>query len=468
MLLSILIPVYNEEEFVTALLERVVNAPLPDGMERELVVVDDSSRDRSVEMIEDFSRRHPNLIRLFLQTPNQGKGAALRRAIQEARGEYAIIQDADLEYDPREYPRILAPLIDGRADAVYGSRFVVAGERRVLYFWHALANHMLTTMCNVVSDLNLTDMETCYKAFRMSLLKSIPLRSNRFGFEPEITIKLSKRQARIYETPISYHGRTYEEGKKIGLKDAFDALYVITRFALSNDIYSDEGQEILHSFSGAPKFNRWLADTIRPYLGESVLEVGAGIGNLTRLLVKGRKHYVASDLDDEHLGRLQVRLHQRPNLAVHVVNAETAAHFEPFHGQMDTVVCLNVVEHLADDVGALRNFYSALAPGGRAVILVPEGPSIFGTLDEALGHYRRYTDALLRQRMEEAGFEVEHMLFFNRVSRPGWYVNGKILKRRLISPFQLSLINRTVGLWRKVDRFLPWKPTSLIAIGRKP
>jgi glycosyltransferase involved in cell wall biosynthesis len=238
MKLSVLVPLFNEEEFVGTLLEKVIAAPLPVGVELEVIVADDGSTDSSVEEVEVVAERHPGVIRLLKSEHNQGKGAALRRAIAEARGEFTIIQDADLEYDPREYPRILAPLMDGRADAVYGSRFMVAGERRVLYFWHSLANHLLTAMCDVFADLNLTDMETCYKAFRTPLLKSIPIRSQRFGFEPEITLKLAKRQARIYETPISYNGRTYEEGKKIGLKDVFDALWVILRFSLSNDIRS--------------------------------------------------------------------------------------------------------------------------------------------------------------------------------------------------------------------------------------
>jgi glycosyltransferase involved in cell wall biosynthesis len=231
---SILVPLYNEEEFVGSLLERVLEAPLPDGLQREIVVVDDASTDGSAAIVEEFVRQCPKTVRLYRSEKNQGKGAAIRKAIEYAMGEYAIIQDADLEYDPREYPKLLQPILEGHADAVYGSRFMAAGERRVLYFWHSLANHILTTFCNLVSDLNLTDMETCYKAFRLSLLKSIPIRSNRFGIEPEITIKLAKRQARLYETPISYHGRTYEEGKKIGMKDAFQALYCIVRYWIAD------------------------------------------------------------------------------------------------------------------------------------------------------------------------------------------------------------------------------------------
>jgi glycosyltransferase involved in cell wall biosynthesis len=467
MKLSILVPLYNEEEAVATLLERVIAAPLPAGMKREIIVADDGSTDASVEEVERVSAAHPGVITLLRTDRNRGKGDALRRTIAQANGDFAIVQDADLEYDPREYKRILEPLLDGRADAVFGSRFMVSGERRVLYFWHSLANHLLTTMCNVFADLNLTDMETCYKAFRTPLLKSIPIRSERFGFEPEITIKLAKRQARIYETPISYNGRTYDEGKKIGLKDAFEAFWVILQSSFSGDIYVDKDKGILDAFSSAPNFNRWMADTIRPYIGKYVLEIGAGIGNLSRILMGGRKRYVATDLDAEHLERLRARLSTRPHLETAILNAARAEDGLPFRGQMDTVVCLNVVEHIEDDLGALRNIHAALAEGGRAIILVPEGQSIYCSLDEELGHFRRYSEDQLRGRMVQAGFKVEAMLRFNRVSRPGWWLNGKILKRRSISRGQLKNFDRLVWLFRRIDRHLPWPPTSIIAIGRK-
>jgi glycosyltransferase involved in cell wall biosynthesis len=465
--LSVLVPLFNEEEFVATLLEKVIAAPLPPDVDLEIVVSDDGSTDSSVEEVEAVAARHPGVIRLLKSERNQGKGAALRRAIVEARGDFAIIQDADLEYDPKEYARILAPLMDGRADAVYGSRFMAAGERRVLYFWHSLANHLLTGMCNIFADLNLTDMETCYKAFRTPLLKSIPIRSQRFGFEPEITIKLAKRQARIYETPISYNGRTYEEGKKIGLRDAFEAFWVILRSSLSSHIYVDKDKAILDAFSSATNFNRWIADTIAPYLGRHVLEIGAGIGNLARVLVARRRRYVATDLDGEHLERLRVRLSGRPNLEIALLDASRAEDYLPFRGQMDTVVCLNVLEHIEDDRGALLSIHAALQDGGRAIILVPEGQSIFSSLDEELGHWRRYSEEQLRLRMTEAGFVLEAMLRFNRVSRPGWWLNGKVLKHRTISRHQLKNFDRMVWLFRRIDAYLPWSPTSIIAVGRK-
>ena len=468
MTVSVLMPLYNEEEFVGAILERVLHAPLPEGLDREVIVVDDGSTDDSARVVEAFAARHPDIVRLIRHERNRGKGAAIRTAVQEARGEWAIIQDADLEYDPREYPKLLKPLVEGDADAVYGSRFLMSGERRVLYFWHALANHLLTTACNIAADLNLTDMETCYKAFRTALVQSIPIRNDRFGIEPELTIKLAKRQARIYETAISYHGRTYEEGKKIGFWDAVQALGVILRSWMSGDIYADSGQAILDAFANTPKFNRWMADTIRPYVGKRVLEIGAGMGNLTRQLVSGRQVYVATDIDEEHMQRLQNRMHHRLNLEVHRCDAANAADFNRFFEQMDTVICLNVLEHIPDDALALRNIHSVLMPGGRAIILVPQDQGIYGTLDEVLGHCRRYSKQQLRSRLEEAGFAVERILDFNRASRPGWYLNGRLMKQRTVSRFQLRLFENLVWLWRRIDRWLPWPSVSIIAICVKP
>lgn len=464
--LSVLVPLFNEEEFVAPLLERVLAAPLPGNLSREIVVVDDGSTDGSAEIVASMAAAHPE-IRLVRHARNQGKGAAIRTAIAHATGDFAIFQDADLEYDPGEYGRLLRLLLEGKADAVYGSRFMISGERRVLYFWHSLANRFLTGLCNLVADLNLTDMETCYKAVRMSLLRSIPIRSPRFGVEPELTIKLARRQARIYETSISYYGRTYEEGKKIGLRDAILAVFVILRYAGTNDLYIESGPQILNALAVAPRFNAWMADTIRPYVGKRVLEIGAGIGNLTRLLVPRRQSYVASDIDPEHLARLNVRFQHRPNLRASRCDLADPRDFLPFAGAMDSVVCLNVLEHVEDDLQGLRNMYSVLQPGGCAIVLVPHGQEIFGSLDVVLGHYRRYSTPELREKMERCGFRVDRVLEFNRISRPAWYVSGRVFKTQTMSPLQLRIFDRLVWLWRRIDRLLPWPPTSIIGIGVK-
>jgi glycosyltransferase involved in cell wall biosynthesis len=468
-LLSILIPLYNEEEYIQAVLDRVVAASLPKPAGsggRELIVVDDGSTDGSREAVEQYISTHPGAnIRLVRHERNRGKGAAVRTALGYATGQYSIIQDADLEYDPCEYTKILEPLLDGDADVVYGSRFMASGRRRVLYFWHALANWTLTTLCNVAADLNLTDMGTCYKAFRTSLAQTIPLRSDRFGIEAELTIKFAKRRARIYETPITYRGRTYEEGKKVRARDGWFALGSILRFWLSSDIYTEHGPDILDALSSANHFNRWMADTVAPYLGAEVLEIGAGMGNLTRHLAHRRKRYIATDIDLEHLSRLAAQLDHRPNVSTAVCNLTEAQAFDPFRREMDSVVCLNVVEHTDDDGAALRNLFSCLKAGGRAVVLVPQGMGVYGTLDEALGHFRRYSRSELKSKMEAAGFRVEQIIDFNRVTYPGWALNGRVFKRRNFSRLQLWAFDRLVWLWRRIDRMLPWPPASIIAIG---
>ncbi|MCL6508452.1 MAG: class I SAM-dependent methyltransferase, partial [Bryobacteraceae bacterium] len=224
----------------------------------------------------------------------------------------------------------------------------------------------------------------------------------------------------------------------------------------------------LETLSGAPRFNRWMAETVAPFLGRRVLEIGAGIGNLTRHLARRRERYIATDIDEEHLARLRTRLQHRPNLEIRRVDVTDPADFRELAGAVDTVVCLNVLEHIEDDLTGLKNLHGALVPGGRAIVLVPQGPEIYGTLDASLGHYRRYLRSELQARMTEAGFRLERLIEFNRAARPGWYLNGRLLRRSTISPLQLRIFDRLVWLWKRVDPFLPWPPTSLIAIGLKP
>jgi glycosyltransferase involved in cell wall biosynthesis len=233
MLLSIVMPVYNEKNTLFEIIRRVLDAPVE--IDREIVLVDDCSQDGTLDLYPQLEHKFPNArIRVVKHTANQGKGAALRTGFAEARGEILLVQDADLEYDPREYPKLLRPILDGRADVVYGSRFVGGEEHRVLYFWHYLGNKFLTLLSNMFTNLNLTDMETCYKVFKTEVLKNMRLRSNRFGIEPEVTAKVARGRWRIYEVGISYSGRSYEEGKKITWKDGAKALYCIIRFALAD------------------------------------------------------------------------------------------------------------------------------------------------------------------------------------------------------------------------------------------
>ncbi len=228
MKLSVVMPVFNEQATLEQVVGRVLEVPLA----IELICVDDGSSDRSREILEQLQVRYPQ-VRVLLQPRNMGKGAALRRGIQESTGDFVIIQDADLEYDPAEYPVLLRPLMEGKADVVYGSRFLGSGPHRVLYFWHSVGNWILTLISNALTNMNMTDMETCYKVFRREVIQAIPIEEDRFGFEPEITVKIAKRRLRVYEVGISYWGRTYEEGKKIGWKDGVRALFCLLKYTIT-------------------------------------------------------------------------------------------------------------------------------------------------------------------------------------------------------------------------------------------
>ncbi len=466
--LSVVIPVYNERFLVGELVSRVLAVSAPEIRELEVLIVDDGSKDGSLEILRGLASRHPDRIRLFEQGTNQGKGAAIRRGIAAATGDLVLFQDADLEYDPRDYGRLVRPFLEDGADVVYGSRFLPSERRRVLYFRHTLGNRFLTLLSNWFTDLNLTDMETCYKVFRAPLIKSLPIRSNDFAMEPEITAKVAKRECRMFEVPISYLGRTYREGKKIGMKDAWKAVRAILRFWLVDDLYAEDeyGSHILHSLERAQRFNRWMADAIAPDVGARVLEIGAGIGNLTGELLP-RELYVASDINPQYLAYLKNLALGKPYLQVARIDLEDAGGFAGWEGEFDTVVCLNVLEHVRDPLRALRNMRAALRPGGRLVLYVPQGQWLYSSLDEVLGHRCRYGKEELSQELRDSGFRLERLRDFNRVAVPGWWLNGKLLRKREFGRLQLKLFNMAVPMLRVLDRLVPGPGLGIIAVATR-
>jgi len=255
MKLSVVTPIYDERATLREVVDRILSVPL----EIELICIDDGSRDGSRELLAALQAQHPQ-IKVLLQPRNLGKGAALRRGIQEATGDFVLIQDADLEYDPKDYPLLLEPLIQGKADVVYGSRFMGGAPHRVLYFWHSVGNWLLTLLSNCLTNINLSDMETCYKVFRREIIQAIPLEENRFGFEPEVTVKVAKRRLRIYEVGISYQGRTYEEGKKIGWRDGVRALWVLLKYSIKEPVVALQPAQ---SSKAMPQSSKTPAEELR-------------------------------------------------------------------------------------------------------------------------------------------------------------------------------------------------------------
>jgi SAM-dependent methyltransferase len=473
--LSVIVPVYNEQYLVGASLERLKvlgESRLLDAI--KVVVVDDGSSDGTAAALDHFRKslqeqeadakfswvwlRHEN---------NSGKGAAIRTGLAQVDTELVVIHDSDLEYHPGDLLKMIEVFLFEDADAVFGSRFMSGGYKRALFFRHTLGNKLLTFLCDLVCDLNLTDMETCYKMVRADLLKSIPLESSTFDIEPELTIKLAKRGGRIFEVPINYSGRTYREGKKISWKDGARALWAIARYAISDRIYAQDqsGGEILERMNRAPRFTAWMTDVIQNYVGDRVLEVGAGTGNVSVHLMP-RSSYWATDVNPHYLEYLATLRATRPYMRVGYTNAMEAGSF-PAGQTFDTVVCLNVVEHIKDDLGALRNIYNALDEGGRAIILVPCGPWLYGTLDEVLGHFRRYTQPRLAEISQQAGFQVQEMLKFNRIGVLAWWLNGRVLRKKTFALGQIRMLNFLTPLFRLLDPLLPLPPLSLIAILRK-
>jgi glycosyltransferase involved in cell wall biosynthesis len=468
MKLSILMPVYNERTVVERCISLVLTAPLPESMERELVIVDDCSTDGTFAILQRLATAFPQ-IRLYQHPVNRGKGAAVRSAIEQAAGDFSLIQDADLEYDPSEYPRLLRPLLDGHADAVFGSRYLAGEQSRVLPFWHSMINKCLTLVSNMFCNLNLTDMETCYKVFRTDLLKSIPIRSDRFGFEPEVVMKSAKRKFRIYEVPISYHGRTYEEGKKIGWKDGIKALAVIFRFWLIDDLYAAPyGRGVLNNLTGTPQYLSWLALKLRPHVGDEVLEVGAGIGNLTGRLMARRVLYVAAEKDPLHLHALRNRFLRTPNVAVQRIDPEVPTDLAGLENCFDTVLCLNVLEQLANPEAVLESLAATLRTGGALVVLVPNVPGLYGSLDRSLGHKRRYSRASIRELLSARGFEVESVESLNRIALVPWWAYGKLFHAGNITKLVLKVFDKSVWFWRRLDVLIPWPGLSLVVVARKP
>jgi glycosyltransferase involved in cell wall biosynthesis len=465
--LSVLVPVYNERHVVEASLRRVLalNHELINRL--EVIVVDDHSTDGSWEILQRLADEDDRMI-LVRHERNMGKGAAIRTAISRATGDITVVHDADLEYNPADIPALLEPFAKEGADAVFGSRYLSARYRRALMHRHTKINKFLTACSNWLTDLSLTDMETCYKAINTVLLKSIPLRSNDFRFEVEIVFKLAKRRARVFEVPVRYLPRTQEEGKKIRARDGLYALMAMARFFLIDDLYKrDEyGSRMLGELEHSRRFNVWLGDTLRPFLGDRVLEVAAGVGTMTNQFIP-REVYVTTDTSDHFLHYLRSYSFGKPYLRVLRFDPNQKGESEGLAHEFDTVLAVNLLEHSEDERQALGNLRDTLIAGGRAIIVAPQHPGLFGSLDRFLERRKRYSASEVQRLLEESGFRIETLIDFNRASVPGWWLNGKVLRRSSFSRLQLKVLDVITPALQRLDRFLPWRGLSVIAVAVK-
>jgi glycosyltransferase involved in cell wall biosynthesis len=466
MKLTVIIPVYNEINTIGEILSRVLEVNLP----KEVIVVDDCSTDGTREFLKEWEgerkKESKEEVRILYQPKNMGKGAALRSGFREANGDILIIQDADLEYDPQEYPKLIEPILDGRADVVFGSRFH-GTPRRVLLFWHTLGNQFLTFLSNLCTNLNLTDMETGYKVFKKEVLDHLHLKSKRFGFEPEVTAKVAKMNYRIYEVPISYSGRDYWEGKKIKWIDGLKAIFFILKFNYFDSETEDIVYQTLQRMKKLHRYNQWIFFKFRPFLGKRVLEFGAGVGNITKFLLD-RDLVIVTDLEPKYLALLKNTFGKYKKFRVESVDISgpEARRFRSDH--IDSVICFNVLEHIKEDEIALENVFTLLEPGGQLLLFVPSHSWLYGSLDQHLGHCRRYVRKELKYKLEKIGFKVVFMEYFNRIGILGWFLNSKILRRKRLPPFQLRIYNLLVPIF-KLEKFFPLPfGTSLMIVAEKP
>jgi SAM-dependent methyltransferase len=438
--LSVVVPCFNEEVTVERSIARLLAQPFVS----EVVIVDDCSTDSTWELVSKIVDPRVSLVR---HDHNMGKGATLRTGFSQTTGPYIAVHDADLEYDPADLGKLLEPLLSGDADVVYGSRFLTTEAHRVLYFWHSVGNKVLTLLSNMLTNLNLSDMETCYKVFRREVLEQISIEEDRFGVEPEITSKIAALGVRVYEIGISYHGRSYAEGKKIGWRDGVRAVTSIvkhstearaaqrrrSRRATTFAEADVELASVLENLDDASNYVTWIGEQFIPHLHGRVLEVGAGHGTFSGLLADHADELVITDPSPRAAEILRTTFRGRPHVTVEADDLERAASRGPF----DTIVLFNVLEHIDDDEKALVCLHEALAPGGKLCLFVPAFELLYSEFDRQIGHHRRYTIRVLAQRLRGAGLEPLETRYMNSAGFLAWLVTARMLRR---TPTQHGLV----------------------------
>jgi len=481
--LSIVVPFYNELRTLPTVIERLLAVDFAAlGVETELIFVDDGSTDASRSLLDPPPRED---VRLIVHQRNQGKGAAVRTGLEAATGDILCIQDADLEYHPADLPALVQPILDGEFEVVYGSRF--KGSAAGLYYSHRVANRLLNLMVNVAFNRYLSDVYTGYKVFTRKAFSGLRLTARTFTVEMELTSHFLRKGLVIFEVPISYRARTYAEGKKIHFRDGFLAVGAVLRYRLRSAprelgpaarrapdspgaARSLDGGATIHTLgledlTAARRYRRYLFSQLAPYLGQNVLEVGAGLGDFSAQLVD-RERLVVSDSDPVCLRALEERFSGRPG--VEVVSGEPAElKVEP---PVDTVVAINLLERLADDAAALRGMAETVVPGGNLLVLVAGYPQLAGPFDRALGHVRRYTPDGLRAAVEAAGLLPEVVRPVNFLGGVAWWAAVRVGRQGRPTPALVRLYDRLVIPAERLleRRVRPGFGQSVLCVARVP
>jgi len=452
--LSIIIPVYNELNTVLEVVRRVQN----ESHEKEILIVDDGSNDGTIELLRQIKSEN---IKILFHDTNKGKGAAIRTAIKYITGDITIIQDADLEYYPDEYGILINKIVEGKADVVYGTRFL--GSHRVFHFYHYLGNLLINLIANFILDANLTDLMTGYKAFKTSTLKKLILQANRFGIEAEITAEIFKRKLRLFEVPISYEGRGYEEGKKIRWMDFFSCVYWLIKSMFRG---IDIGTETLLRIKLMRNNNNWVYHKMEPFLGKKILELGSGIGTISKYLVSYGREVILTDINKEYLSYLNNRFIGNP--FVRIIEIDINNIDEKFKNEkVDTILGVNVLEHIEKDLELLRNLRQILIKDGRLLLLIPAHNVLFGVFDKNLQHYRRYSKKELIDKLTNAGFSLEKIEYMNFLAAIGWFIEYKIFKRKHMAKIKIQFVDKLIPIIALVEKYIKFPfGLSLIVIAK--
>ncbi|MDR1960192.1 MAG: glycosyltransferase family 2 protein [Planctomycetaceae bacterium] len=456
LVLSILIPVYNEQSYLARIVERVMAASVPGNLQKEIIIVNDASKDQTSLVIQELCRKYHE-ISAFEQPVNMGKGAAIRRAIQEMTGQFAIIQDADLEYDPNDYQTVLKPLVEGLTDVVYGSRFATREMRRIVHYHHKLGNLFLTHLSNWMTGLDLTDMETCYKAFRSELVKSIPLRSNRFGIEPELTAKLAKRGAVFYEVPISYHGRNYNDGKKIGWKDGISAIWTIFKYRLIDDCYDEQNSKnVLQKLNHVQNKLKQIGKIISAYCGTQIIEMGSGEGLISRYLPQRKKlTLTASNSADLRILENQFEGNQTTDVQKLDPYSETEVESIAEKRKYDTVVLYNIPNNKEERKKFFFRIKKLLQPGGKVLLVLPQYRILSCYLEKESQDDIRYSQKEVKTFLIDCGYKIVTQRSFDFSSFLLRFFNFTLLRKRNVRKIQLKIYNSLLPWVAALEHCLP-------------